>query len=281
MKFDKIIIQNNVSSALTEDIGTGDVSADLLNNDLLASGTIICRQRAILAGVPWVNEVLRQAKFDGKWCWLKKDGDVLQNNDILCQFKGNAKILLQIERVMLNFLQTLSGVATITKTYVDKIAHTNCQVLDTRKTIPNLRYAQKYAVKIGGGFNHRFGLFDAVLIKENHLLSVDSLTSIVTKAKNKFNDKMIEVEVENLSQFKQALRAKPDRILLDNFLIPDLKKAVAMPHFGIELEASGDINIHNINQFANTGVDYISLGCLTKNISAVDLSMRFEYSSRP
>jgi nicotinate-nucleotide pyrophosphorylase (carboxylating) len=268
-------IQKDVRNALREDIGKQDISSCLLADNIISEGYIQTREDMILAGIPWVNEILQQVKYSGEWKNLYNDGDRIKADSKICEFKGDAKTLLKIERVILNFLQTLSATATICRRYADKIKGTKCRILDTRKTIPNLRGGQKYAVSVGGGYNHRMGLYDAILIKENHIKAMGDLTLATKKAKETFPNIMIEVEVENLQDFKKALNTQANRILLDNFAIDDIKKAVTMNKHKKELEVSGNINLQNITQISKSGVGFVSVGAITKNIQAIDLSMLF------
>src|SRR3990167_7395910 len=222
------IIQNDVKRALKEDIGKGDVSAALLPKNMQATAAIITREPMIVAGIPWATEAFYQVCPTLKINWLVKDKDAVKKGAILAKISGNARAILTAERTALNFLQTLSAVATTTNLLVKKIAHTKAKLLDTRKTLPGLRIAQKYAVTCGGGFNHRFGLYDAYLLKENHILAIGSIASAIKFAEEKNANLLIEVEVETLDELKEALLAKPDRILLDNFSLPMMQKAVLL-----------------------------------------------------
>lgn len=268
-------IVSQVASALHEDIGAGDITAQLIPEDKQAQATIYCREDAVLCGTPWVQEVLRQVDATMQCQWLCKEGDDVRKDQALITLQGNARSLLSAERTLLNFLQTLSGTATIARQYAAKVAHTRVKLLDTRKTIPGLRCAQKYAVRIGGCHNHRMGLFDAFLIKENHINACGSISAAVAKARQLHPHKPVEVEVENLQQLDEALTATADTIMLDNFSIEDLRIAVKINAGKAKLEASGGINNETLVSIAQTGVDFISIGALTKNCKAVDLSMLF------
>jgi len=275
----KIEITRNVEFALREDVGDGDVTGDLIPEANIAEATILTRERVTIAGQPWVDEVCRQVDAAIEVTWHCSDGDTVDANTVLCDLTGSARSILTTERTALNFLQLLSATATTTARYVAETAGTECRLLDTRKTIPGLRLAQKYAVRCGGGHNHRVGLYDAILIKENHILSAGGIGAAVSAAHEMQPGMPIEVEVETLDELREALTAKADRMLLDNFPIELLKQAVAMNRDEgkppAELEASGGMTLSEIAAVAATGVDYISVGALTKNVSAVDLSMRF------
>ena len=265
-----------VTFALQEDIGEVDVTAQLIDPDTTAIATIITRQEATICGQPWVNEVFNQVDSDLEINWSVTEGERVTANQELLRLEGTARSLLTAERPALNFLQTLSGTATTTYRYANLIRHTDSRLLDTRKTIPGLRLAQKYAVMCGGGMNHRLGLYDAFLIKENHILACGSIGQAVARAKQLYPEKRVEIEVENLTEFHEAIEARPDWIMLDNFSIADLNKAVASTHEPIKLEASGGIEKdEDLIAIAETGVDYISVGALTKHCLAIDLSMRF------
>ena len=273
----------NVSAALQEDLGSGDRTAELVPASTAATASIICREPMTLAGQPWVDEVFRQLDPDVDIQWLANDGDHLPADAEICILNGAARCLLSGERTALNFLQTLSATATMTSRYVDAVANLKARILDTRKTIPGLRIAQKYAVRCGGGNNHRIGLFDAILIKENHIVSAGGVEAAIRAAKEQHSNLPIEIEVESVTELREALRAGADRLLLDNFDIADLRRAVEVNHKEgdppVDLEASGGLTLDEIVKVAETGVDYISVGALTKNISASDLSMRFRYDS--
>jgi len=273
----------NVSAALQEDLGSGDRTARLIAESTVATASIICREPMTLAGQPWVDEVFRQLDPAIDIQWLANDGDHLPADAEICVLTGAARSLLSGERTALNFLQTLSATATITFRYVNAVADFKARILDTRKTIPGLRLAQKYAVRCGGGNNHRVGLFDAILIKENHITSAGGLAAVMRNAKDQHGNLPIEIEVESVTELQDALRAGADRLLLDNFDIADLQRAVELNHKEgkppADLEASGGLTLEEVVKVAETGVDYISVGALTKNVDAIDLSMRFRYDS--
>ena len=268
-------IKKQVQQALNEDIATGDVTAELIATDKEAHAQLICREEAILCGRDWFNHAFYLLDNSIDIHWFFTEGQRLKENDIVCEISGNARHILSSERTALNFLQTLSATASATNRYVKAVAGTNCKILDTRKTIPNLRLAQKYAVSCGGGVNHRIGLYDMVLIKENHIQAAGSITAAVTMARKNQPPLKIEVEAENLDELQQALDNKVDRVLLDNMDIKTLEKAVALTNKQTDLEASGNITLDTIRAVAETGVDYISTGAITKNITAVDFSLRF------
>lgn len=269
-------IKETVSLSLKEDLGKGDLTAGLIPENTLAEATVICREPAAIAGIAWFNEVFNQLDKSIKIDWSINDGDVIEADTILCRIIGNARNILSGERAALNLLQTLSATATITREYVDLIKHTQCKILDTRKTIPGLRDAQKYAVLCGGGNNHRKGLYDGILIKENHIMAAGAITAAVNQAKQLESGVAIEVEVENLDELREALNAGADIVLLDNMPAETLIQAVEINNHKAKLEASGGISKQNIREMAETGVDFISIGNLTKNIQAIDLSMRFQ-----
>ncbi len=268
-------IRQQVSAALAEDIGSGDVSAALIPAEQRASAGLWCRETAVICGLPWVEAAFRQLAADVVLDWTVADGDRVTPDTRLCTIHGPARAMLTAERTALNFLQTLSATATATRAYVDAVAGTGCRILDTRKTLPGLRLAQKYAVTCGGGHNHRFGLYDMVLVKENHIAACGSITTAVETARRQRPGIPIEVEVENLAQLREAIAAGVDRILLDNMDCARLREAVAITAGRIPLEASGGITLENVRAVAETGVDFISVGSLTKDIRAVDLSLRF------
>ena len=271
-------LTQTVNRALDEDIRTGDVTASLIDPEKKAHAKIITRQPAVVCGRPWVDEVLRQVDATITPQWHIKDGDQVQAGALLLELTGKARSLLTAERTALNFLQLLSGTATRTNTYVQMIEGTGATLLDTRKTIPGLRLAQKYAVKTGGAENHRIGLFDAFLIKENHIEAAGSITAAIETARQLQGDLRVEVEVESLEQLGEAIMATPDWIMLDNFTLGDMRKAVDIAsNTGIKLEASGGIETSaELKKIASTGVDYISIGALTKHNEAIDLSMRLQ-----
>ena len=271
-------IRENVRLALAEDIGSGDISARLIDATELLKMELLVREDAVLCGCAWFDEAFTQCDSNTRIEWVAGDGDRVGADSIVCQISGSARALLSAERTALNFLQTLSGTATTTSYYASRIQHTSCRILDTRKTIPQLRRAQKYAVKCGGGSNHRIGLFDAYLIKENHLAGSGSIKAAVDRARELKPDHLLEVEVEDQDQLQQAIDAKVDRVLLDNFSIGELRQAVTINNKAIQLEASGNITEQSILEIATTGVDFISIGALTKHLRAIDFSLRFTTS---
>ena len=272
-------IQHSVKQALQEDVGDGDITALLIPESKQGHARIITREAGILCGQAWVNEVFKQFDPEVEVLWHKQDGDQLNPNDVLFELKGSARSLLTGERCALNFLQTLSATATLASEYADIVKGTNVTILDTRKTLPGLRLAQKYAVKTGGSDNHRIGLFDAFLIKENHISAAGGIHQAVKQAQQIAPGKPVEVEVENFDELNQALTANADIIMLDNFSNEDLVKAVAVNkshnNGNAKLEASGGITKDTLRGKAETGVDFISIGALTKDVKALDLSMRF------
>ena len=276
----KASIGPGVAAALAEDVGAGDLTASLIDEDAVVGAQIIARESLVLCGEAWVDEIYRQLDENVIIDWYIGDGGCAEANDVICKLVGPARALLTGERTALNFLQTLSSTATTTAQYVAAIHGTGAQVLDTRKTIPGLRLAQKYAVTCGGGMNHRFGLFDAILIKENHIKAAGSISAALQRANDAGDDILIEVEVENHAEMLEALDAGATRILLDNFSVDELRNAVATnASYGIvsaELEASGNISLDTIRAVAETGVNYVSTGAITKNVRAVDLSMLFK-----
>lgn len=268
-------VVNHVTQALTEDLGAGDISASLIDPDTQATARVITRQVGVFCGALWVNETLRQIDPALQIEWRVNDGDHVTPDQVLFVLMGPARSLLSAERTLLNFVQLLSGTATRTAHYVALLEGTDTQLLDTRKTIPGLRVAQKYAVKCGGGSNHRIGLFDAFLLKENHIVAAGSITGAIEAAKAAFPDKPVEIEVENLTELNEAMTAGADIALIDNFSITDTQTAVTISRGKIVLEASGGITQNSIADIARTGVDYISCGDLTKGVEPLDLSMRF------
>ncbi|WP_028488690.1 carboxylating nicotinate-nucleotide diphosphorylase [Thiothrix lacustris] len=268
-------IQTTVARALAEDIGTGDVTAGLIPADKQASATVISREDATLCGVPWFNEVFRQLDPAVQIDWQYQDGDRVEANALLCSLRGSARSILSGERAALNFLQTLSATATATRRYVDLVAHTQCRILDTRKTLPGLRTAQKYAVLCGGGSNHRIGLYDRVLIKENHIMAAGSITAAIQQARQLHPGILVEVETENLQELAEASAAQADIIMLDEYSLTDMREAVRVTAGSIPLEASGGVSPETLVAIAETGVDFVSIGGITKHVRAVDLSMRF------
>lgn len=272
-------IPQTVEAALAEDVGDGDLTASLVDADTIVGATIIARQALVLAGQPWVDEVFAQLDEGIVIDWYVGDGQAADSGDVICKLVGSARGILTGERTALNFLQTLSSAATLTASYVAAVDGTGVTILDTRKTLPGLRLAQKYAVSCGGGQNHRVGLFDAILIKENHIKSAGSIAAAIRSARDLDVHVLIEVEVESHDELLEALDAGAERILLDNFTIPALKEAVATNrnygYIAAELEASGNVTLENVRDVAETGVDYISTGALTKNVAAIDFSMLF------
>jgi len=269
------LIINQAANALDEDVGSGDISGSLIDAEARLETELLLREDAVLCGCQWFDEVFRQCDERIEIHWLAGDGDSVPANSVVCEVSGPARGLLMAERSALNFLQTLSGTATLTRTYTDQIKHSNCRILDTRKTIPQLRIAQKYAVLCGGGSNHRIGLFDAYLIKENHLAAGGGIAQTVAHARAMQPGKLLEVEVENLAQLQQAIGAGVDRALLDNFSVADLVNAVELNQKRIELEASGNVELEQLVEIAATGVDFISIGALTKHLRAIDFSLRY------
>ncbi len=276
-------ITQSVKIALHEDLNglpatEGDITANLIPEDKQAKAVVITREDAVFCGQAWAQEVFRQLGDKVKITWAVKDGDFVAANSTLFTLEGSARRLLTGERTALNFIQTLSGIATKVKLYKDLIADTDCKLLDTRKTLPGLRNASKYAVLCGGGFNHRLGLFDAYLIKENHILACGGIAQAIAIANEQHPERWVEVEVESIAELKAALDAGAQRIMLDNFSVPMMVEAVAINNASehrADLEVSGNVNRKTIRAYAETGVDYISVGALTKHIQAVDLSMRF------
>ena len=268
------LIRQQVSAALQEDIGSGDVTAALLDPQQLADARVISREPGILCGMAWFDEVFRQLDKTIRVTWSVQDGSAVAPDQTLCHVHGPTHALLTGERTALNFLQTLSGTATVTRQYVQAMGNSPTRLLDTRKTVPGLRLAQKYAVQCGGGHNHRIGLYDMVLIKENHITACGSIQAAVHAALQQFPELPIEVEVESADELEQAITAGAHRILLDNFSVADLRKAVIQTAGRAELEISGNVTLRNIAELAAIGVDYISTGAITKHVTALDLSMR-------
>ena len=268
-------IEESVNFALNEDIGTGDVTANLIAEDDFSLASVISREAATICGIDWFEEVFSQLDSQVFIEWDVEDGDVVEAGQQLCSLSGSTRALLTGERCALNFLQTLSGTASKAAEYAAAVKNTHVKVLDTRKTIPGLRLAQKYAAHCGGCHNHRIGLFDAVLIKENHIIAAGGITEAVESARFHNPGLMVEVEVENLDELQQALDADVDRIMLDNFSLDLLVQAVEINNKKTELEASGNVTLETIADIADTGVDYISTGAITKDVKALDLSMRF------
>jgi nicotinate-nucleotide pyrophosphorylase (carboxylating) len=276
-------IVGNVSAALAEDIGSGDITAALIPANAGAEALVMAREPMILAGQPWFDEVYRQLDGGVGVEWLLNDADHVDAGAEICVIKGPARAILSGERTALNFLQLLSATATVTARYVAAVRRTKAQILDTRKTIPGLRHAQKYAVRCGGGSNHRIGLYDAILIKENHIISAGSIAAAIRNARDMHRDLPVETEVESISELREAIAAGADRVMLDNFDIAELQRAVEINQREgkppADLEASGGITFDSVFAVAETGIDYISIGALTKDIKAIDLSMRFRYTT--
>ncbi|MFM5171550.1 carboxylating nicotinate-nucleotide diphosphorylase [Aeromonas veronii] len=279
-------VSRAVRAALLEDLGdalttldqpdaSADITAQLIPADRMASARVITREAGVFCGQPWVDEVFVQLGGDVKVEWKVQDGEVLSPNQELFRLHGPARLLLTGERNALNFVQTLSGVATLTARYVAELEGTDCRLLDTRKTIPGLRTAQKYAVTCGGGKNHRIGLYDAYLIKENHILACGGIAEAINEARHLNPGKPVEVEVESLAELEQALAAKADIVMLDNFDVTMMREAVAINQGRAKLEVSGNVTLDTLAEFAATGIDFISVGALTKHVRALDLSMRF------
>ena len=273
-------IARDVRRALDEDIGSGDVTADLLPNDAFAQARVITREAAVLCGTAWFDACFRALDDAVRIEWLAHDGEAVGPGALLCRLEGSARALVTGERTALNFLQTLSGTATATAAFVDAVRGTRTTVLDTRKTLPGLRLAQKYAVRAGGGANHRVGLFDAVLIKENHIATAGSITAAIVKARALHPGILVETEVENFGELREALAAGADRIMLDEFELHELSQAVAEVDGRVPLEVSGSVSLDRVRAIAETGVDFVSIGALTKHVRAVDLSMRIELTAR-
>ncbi len=272
-------IAAQIERALAEDVGGGDVTAALIPATTNATATLLSREAAVLCGTAWVDETFRQLDPSVQILWHAQDGDLVAANTVLCELSGPARALLTGERTALNFLQTLSGTATITRRHVDAVAGTGCRILDTRKTLPGLRLAQKYAVRCGGGHNHRLGLYDMVLLKENHIMAAGSVAAALAAARANAPGVPIEIEVETLEELRAALAAGPDIIMLDEFNDALMREAVALVHATThrpKLEASGGVDLDSLRRIASTGVDYISIGSLTKHVRALDLSLRFK-----
>ena len=265
-----------VAQALAEDVESGDITAELIGADVRTSGRIVTREDGILCGTAFALEAFQQIDPSCHVEWASQDGDVLTASNTLCTLSGPARALLTAERTALNFLQLLSGTATTASHYAARVAHTKVKLLDTRKTVPGLRLAQKYAVTCGGCYNHRIGLFDAFLIKENHISAAGGIAEAVAAARSVASGKPVEVEVENEAELEQALTAGADRIMLDNFTLEGLRDAVAHTAGRAELEASGNVTDETLVIIAETGVDFISIGALTKHVRALDLSMRID-----
>lgn len=277
-------LSDQVAAALREDVGAGDVTARLVPDTERVSGTILARESAVLCGAPWVDEVFRQLDPQVRLDWTARDGERVSPDQILCRLEGRARPILTGERTALNFLQTLSGTASATRRYVDAVAGTGCTILDTRKTLPGLRLAQKYAVRCGGGRNHRLGLYDMVLIKENHIAAAGGVGAAIASARREAPGIEVEIEVESLAELDEALAALPDIVMLDELSLEDMREAVRRTrrlNRGIRLEASGGLDLESLRTVAETGVDYISVGSLTKHVHALDLSMRLSPPRNP
>ncbi len=275
MEPDADTVKRNVAAALAEDVGSGDVSADLIDEEAQARARIVTREAGVFCGRAWAEEACRQVDPAVRLDWRVGDGARIEPCHILVDLEGPARSLLTVERTVLNFLQLLSGTATRTRRFVDAVAGTGAVILDTRKTLPGLRAAQKYAVRVGGGQNHRLGLYDALLLKENHIAAAGGIAAAVCRARGRHPGTPVEVEVEDQGELAEAIAAGTDRVLLDNFAIGELHAAVADTARRVPLEASGGITLDNVPEVARTGVDYISVGELTKNVAPLDLSMRF------
>ena len=273
-------LEEQVARALVEDVGAGDLTAALVPRERVGRATVITREAAVICGQPWVDAVFRQIDPAVQVQWEVAEGASAAPDQLLLRLSGPARALLTGERTALNFLQTLSGTATTTRRYVELLAGLPCRILDTRKTIPGLRRAQKYAVRCGGGSNHRMGLYDGILVKENHIMAAGSIAAAVNAARAQGAKVPVEVEVETLDELRQALDAGADMALLDEFSLDDMRAAVAMNRSHargpMKLEASGSVSIETLRSIAETGVDFVSIGSLTKHVRAVDLSMRFD-----
>jgi nicotinate-nucleotide pyrophosphorylase (carboxylating) len=266
----------DIERALAEDLGQGDATAELLPIDARAHAVLTCRDAAVIAGTAWFDACFRRFDPAVRIDWQVRDGDRVVPGTVICRLSGHARSLVTAERSALNFLQLLSATATVTAEYVAAVAGTAVCVLDTRKTIPGLRLAQKYAVRCGGGHNQRMGLYDAILIKENHIIAAGSIAAAVQVARRLHPDLLLEVEVENLDELEQALQAGVDRIMLDNFELAQMREAVQHTAGRVPLEVSGNVDLRTIGEYAHTGVDFISVGALTKHVRAVDLSLRLQ-----
>jgi nicotinate-nucleotide pyrophosphorylase (carboxylating) len=273
---DATLVAADIERAFAEDLGHGDATAELLPTDAHAQADLTSRDSAVIAGTAWFDACFRRLDPAVHIDWQIHDGQRVDADTIICRLSGHARSLVSAERSALNFLQLLSGTATVTADYVAAVAGTGVRILDTRKTVPGLRLAQKYAVRCGGGYNHRIGLYDAILIKENHIIAAGSITAAVQAARRLHPKLLLEVEVENLDELAQALDAGVDRIMLDNFSLPQMTTAVQHTAGRVPLEVSGNVTLQTIGAFARTGVDFISVGALTKHVRAVDLSLRLQ-----
>ena len=268
------VIGADVARAFEEDLGAGDATADLLPSRATANAVLTCRDDAVLCGAAWFDACFRRLDTEVNIQWHAADGDQVKAGTVICELTGNARALVSAERSALNFLQLLSATATVTAGYVNAVAGTDTRILDTRKTLPGLRMAQKYAVRCGGGCNHRMGLYDAILIKENHIIAAGSIEAAVRSARQAHAELPVEVEVETLDELALALQARVDRIMLDNFSLDEMVAAVAQTAGRTPLEVSGNVDLATVGAFARTGVDFISVGALTKHVHAIDLSLR-------
>lgn len=276
MNFDppnQSVIDENIRAAISEDIGSGDVTAALLP-DYPSEGYVLCKEKCIVAGRPWFDASLKALDPNVKIHWHVNEGDTVEPVKVICTFEGSSRAMVSAERTALNFLQTLSGTATVTASYAQALRGTNTRVLDTRKTIPGLRQAQKYAVRVGGGVNHRMGLYDAVMLKENHIHAAGSLTAAARQAKAHYPGHPLIIEVETLEQLREALETGCTRILVDDFSLEQLRAAVDIADGRIPLEVSGSVTFARLAEIAATGVDYVSIGALTKHVHAIDFSMK-------
>ena len=267
-------VERAVQIALADDVGSGDVSAALISVEKIACAHVVTREKMVLCGVDWLEAVFLSLDSKATFEWFYAEGDSVEAGALIVKIQATILALLTGERCALNFLQILSGTATCTRAYVDQVKGMQVTILDTRKTVPGLRYAQKYAVRCGGGTNHRMGLFESFLLKENHIKACGSIDNAVSNARRLYPDYFLEVEVETMSELKQALLCKVDRILLDNFSIENLKKAVSITEKKVPLEVSGAVTLQNLTAIAKTGIDFISVGAITKNVRSIDLSMR-------
>lgn len=267
-------VQADVGRALAEDLGRGDATAELLPAEARARAAIRCRDDAVIAGRAWVDACFRRLDPELRITWHVAEGQRVAADTVLCEFEGLTRALVGAERSALNFLQLLSGTATTTAAYVAAVRGTGCRILDTRKTIPGLRVAQKYAVRVGGGVNHRIGLFDAIMLKENHIFAAGSIATAVADARRLHPELPLICEVESLDEMRQAIAAGVDRILLDDFSLDLMREAVRIAEGRVPLEVSGGVSLETVRSYADTGVDYISIGSLTKHVRAIDLSMR-------
>ncbi|WP_266169852.1 carboxylating nicotinate-nucleotide diphosphorylase [Dyella subtropica] len=269
-------VQADIERTFAEDIGHGDATAELLPADARASATLTCREDAVIAGIAWFDACFKRLDPNVRINWQLGDGMRVTAGSVICKLEGMARAMVSAERSALNFLQLLSGTATATAAYVEAVAGTPVKVLDTRKTVPGLRIAQKYAVRCGGGHNHRVGLYDAILVKENHIIAAGGIAAAVEAARRLHPSLLLEVEVENLDELQQALSARVDRIMLDNFNPPLMREAVHITAGRVPLEVSGNVDLTTISEYARTGVDFISVGALTKHVQAIDLSLRLQ-----